>query len=235
VSAQASGALDGATIRLADGQTVRLAGVVAASGIDGEHEMAGRARAALDLLIAGKRVVLHGRADRRNRYGHLVAQVAVAGEGGRWVQAGLVAAGMVRVAPEAGEVPCALALLAVERRAEQARLGVWAERRFAVEAADQIEALSAARGRFVLVEGTVNRVGETSSRTYLDFGRRYSQDFSIIVPRAARAAFAAAGIDLRALRGRHVRVRGTIFSSGGPAIEIRHPASLEVIAGNGTR
>ncbi len=52
--------------------------------------------------------------------------------------------------------------------------------------------------------------------------------------KAARAGFAAAGVELKALRGKHIRVRGVLFSSGGPAIEIRKPASLEILAGGGT-
>jgi len=76
--------------------------------------------------------------------------------------------------------------------------------------------------------------GETASRTYLDFGRRYTEVFIIIIPRAARATFTAAGIDLKTLHGKCVRARGVLFSSGRPAIEIREPASLEIIADNDT-
>lgn len=233
-NAEASGALDGTTFRLSDGREVRLAGVIAANDMDGDRDASIRARAALDHAVAGKHVALHGRADDRNRYGMLIAQVAVAEGDTRWVQGNLVSKGMLRVAPEVSEVPCTKALLGFEWQAREEQKGVWAEPRFSVEQADHIEALTAAAGRFALVEGTVRRVGETSSRTYLDFGRRYTEDFSIIIPRAARAAFAAAGVDLKALQGKHVRVRGVIFSSGGPAIEIRNPASLEIFASNGT-
>jgi endonuclease YncB( thermonuclease family) len=233
-TAEASDAIDGTTFRLADGRKVRLAGVIAANDMDGDRSAAASATAALNALIAGKQVKLYGNANFRDRYDRLIALVA-AGEGSpRWIQADLVSLGELRVAPEAGDVPCAKALLDFERRARASRKGVWSEPRFSVERTDRIEALRAAAGRFALVEGTVHRVGETASRTYLDFGRRYSEDFSIIIPRAARAAFAAAGIDLKALRGKHVRVRGVLFSSGGPAIEIRSPDSLEIFAGNGT-
>ncbi len=101
-------------------------------------------------------------------------------------------------------------------------------------AADDLAGLNAATGRFAVVEGVVHHIGETASRTYLDFGRRYTKDFTIVVPRAARRSFAAAGIDLKSLRGQKVRVRGVLFSSGGPAIEIRKPASLELLKDRGT-
>jgi hypothetical protein len=233
-SVAADKALDGTTFLLADGREVRLAGVVAATNMDGDGDASMRARAALDAVIAGKQVALHGRADSHNRYGMLIAQVAVAEGKMRWVQAELAAEGTLRVAPEADAASCAKALLGFERHARDGKNGIWAEPRFSVEQADHIEALTAATGRFALVEGTVRRVGETSSRTYLDFGRRYTEDFSIVIPRAARSAFAAAGVDLKALQGKQVRVRGVIFSSGGPAIEIRNPDSLEIFASNGT-
>lgn len=233
-NAEAGHASDGATFRLADGREVRLAGVAAVGAMDGDAEASKRATAALDALVAGKRVVLHGRAGLADRYGKLIAQVFVSGEGASWLQADLVSAGVLRVAPEISEVACAMPLLNLEARAREAGKGMWQEARFAIEQADHIEALSAAAGRFAVVEGVIRRVGETSSHTYLDFGRRYNEDFTIMIPRSARAGFAAAGVELKALRGRHVRVRGVLFSSGGPAIEIRKPASLEILAGGGT-
>lgn len=233
-NAEAAHASDGTTFRLADGREVRLAGVAAVGTMDGDLEASARSTAALDALVAGKRVALHGRAGLTDRYGKLIAQVSVSGEGARWLQADLVSAGALRVAPETSEIACAMPLLDLEARAREAGKGMWQEARFAVERADHIEVLSAALGRFAVVEGVIRRVGETSSHTYLDFGRRYNEDFTIIIPRSARAGFAAAGVELKALRGSHVRVRGVLFSSGGPAIEIRKPASLEILAGGGT-
>lgn len=227
---QATSARDGATLRLQDGREVRLAGVVAANELDGDSAAA-RAAEMLNARIAGKALTLFGRAGT-DRYGRLVAQVAVK-DGTGWLQAELVSDGSLRVAPEASKISCAQPLLGLEAKARAGHQGLWQEARFAVEQADNIGSLTQASGRFAVVEGVIARVGETASRTYLDFGRRYNRDFSIMIPRSARAGFAAAGIDLKRLRGKHVRVRGVLFSSGGPAIEIRKPASLEIL-GDGT-
>jgi endonuclease YncB( thermonuclease family) len=231
---EAAGARDGATLRLADGREVRLAGVIAANDLDGDQAAAARATAALDRLVAGKRILLYSVPDAADRYGRIRAQVALADEDGAWVQGLLVANGMLRVGPEEGTPACAESLIAHERAARAANAGLWTEPRFSVESADHLAALNAAIGRFAVVEGTVARIGETPSRTYIDFGRRYSEDFTIIIPRDARAEFRAAGIDFNALRGKRVRGRGVLFSSGGPAIEIRKPASIEMIQGGGT-
>jgi len=228
---EAAGARDGATLRLTDGREVRLAGVIAASDLDGDEAAVRQATAALDRLVAGKRILLYSASTAGDRYGRLLAQVALADEGG-WVQGLLVANGRLRVGPEAGEPACSEALIAEERVARAAKRGLWAEPRFSVESADRLTALNAALGRFAVIEGKVTRVGETASRTYLEFGRRHDEEFTIVIPRASRAAFAAAGIDLAALRGKLVRGRGVLISSGGPAIEVRKPASIEIVQGD---
>lgn len=231
---EATGARDGATLRLSDGREVRLAGVIAANDLDGDPGATQQATAALDRLVAGKRVLLYSLADASDRHGRILAQVALADDDGAWVQGLLVGSGMLRVGPEAGEPACTEPLIAHERAARAANSGLWTKRDFTVESADNIAALNAAIGRFAVVEGRVIRVGETPSRTYIDFGRRYREDFTIIIPREARAAFRAAGIDLSALRGKRIRGRGVLFSSGGPAIEVHKPASIEIVQGSGT-
>lgn len=231
---EATGARDGVTFRLTDGREVRLAGVIAASELDGDPDAAKRAAGALDRLVAGKQVLIYTGANAADRYERIVAQVALAQGEGAWVQGLLVADGMLRGGPEAGEPACSQALIAEERRARAAKAGLWTEPRFSVQAALDLGSLNAAIGRFAVVEGWVTRVAEKSTRTYIDFGRRYSEDFTIIVPREARAEFRAAGIDLKALRGKRVRGRGVLFSAGGPAIEIRKPAAIEILQGSGT-
>ena len=230
---EAVGARDGITIRLADGREVRLAGVIAANDLDADAEAVERATRALDQAVAGRRLALHGRAESQDRYGRLIAQVAIEGDETSWVQAALVAAGMLRVAPAAGEPACAKALIVHERAARSAHAGLWALSRFAVQDADAIAALAAASGRYAIVEGTVRRIGEAGGRLFLDFGRRYSEDFTVIIPRDARAAFTAAGVNLKALTGKRVRARGILVSWGGPAVEVKLPVALELLDRDG--
>jgi endonuclease YncB( thermonuclease family) len=230
---EAIGARDGMTIRLADGREIRLAGVMAATVLDGDAEAVRRATAALDALIAGRRIALHGRTGGEDRYGRIVAQVTIAGETAKWIQAELVALGMLRAAPATDMPACAEVLLARERRARAAGVGLWADDRFAIETADSVAALTAAAGRFAIVEGTVRRIGEAGGRLFLDFGRRYTEDFTVIIPRSAHAAFAASGIELRALAGRRLRTRGMLYIWGGPALEVKHPAAIELIDRDG--
>jgi endonuclease YncB( thermonuclease family) len=226
-SGQSVRAIDGATILLADGRSVRLAGITVPTTLDGDDEAVEASRAALDAALAGYIFSIHGGKDEKDRYGRLLAQVS-AGE--RWVQAELLRNGHARAAFDNESAACAKALLRVEAEARKARRGLWGMTGFGVAAARDLETLRAAAGRFAVVEGTVEHVGETGGRIYLDFGRRYTRDFTIVIPREAHAAFAQAGVDLRGLSGKAVRARGMIHSWGGPAMELRAAAALELLA-----
>jgi len=230
---EAVGARDGATVRLTDGRELRLAGVLAANELDGDAIAIRRATQALDRLVAGKRLALYGKSENKDRYGRLVAQAALTDEP-RWIAAELVARGELRVAPEAGAPACTESLLVHERTARAARLGLWADARFAVQDANALDVLLAASGRFAVVEGTVRRVGESGRRLFLDFGTRYTRDFTVVVPRTARAAFEAAGVDLKQARGKRVRARGVLYAWDGPALEVYGPAAIEFLSENGT-
>jgi hypothetical protein len=89
--------------------------------------------------------------------------------------------------------------------------------------------LEAERGRFVLVEGKVLSVRESGATVYMNFGRRWTRDFSVTVLRRQQKAFAAAGVELKKLEGHRVRVRGWIERRGGPIIAAAAPEQIEVV------
>jgi hypothetical protein len=68
----------------------------------------------------------------------------------------------------------------------------------------------------------------------MNFGRHWTRDFSVVIPRRLRATFAAAGVEPKRLAGRRVRVRGYIEQRRGPIIEADAPEQIELIgAGKG--
>lgn len=218
-SSRAQAVLDGMTLRLEDGRTVRLAGIVASD--DGA---AGRARRALEEIARGKRLRVYAATDKTDRYGRVVAQVTT--EGGSWLQGALVHAGAAHVMPGSGDPDCAKELLALEHAARSAGAGVW---RGADLSVNRLRRKFAEEGRFVVIEDVVHRIGESGGRLFLDFGPKYWEDFTIVIPPDAQAGFAEAGVDLRDLSGTRVRARGVLFSWGGPAMELRVPAALELV------
>ena len=60
-------------------------------------------------------------------------------------------------------------------------------------------------------------------------GTRHETAFTVSIEARDRRAFEAAGLDLLALEGADVRVRGWIYAMNGPAITIDHPERLEIL------
>jgi len=206
---------DGRTLTLTDGREIRLAGLEAPA--DG---------AALRALAAGRPLRLEGTGE--DRYGRLLAYAFVAAEA-EPVQVALLGAGKARVSARLGVKSCAAALLAAEQGARAAGRGLWADPNFAPLGSQNLTMIAAARGHFALIEGRVLSVRESGATIYLNFGRRWTRDFSVIIPKRAQGNFAAAGIDVKTLEGRRIRVRGTIEQRSGPIVQAVAPEQIELI------
>ncbi len=212
---------DGRTVTLDDGREIRLAGIAVP---EADEPGAETARGALDGLLAARRVVFAGATT--DRYGRNVAY-GYADSDGPSLQEAMLAAGYARRAGRPVAQDCNAALTAAERNARLARRGLWAEAAFAPLQADQPATVTEARGRFALVEGTVLSVRESRGVIYLNFGRRWTRDFTAIVLKRNQRLFAAAGMTLTALEGRRIRVRGFIEQRSGPIIEAATPDQIE--------
>lgn len=223
--------LDGRTLMLGDGREVRLAAIEVAT----PTEPAGAAaKAALESLVAGQPIELRGAGSEAgpetDRYGRLFGHVYDKSE--RWVEAELIARGHARVAARVGERPCALALLARERAARAANLGLWADPYYVVRPADDAAAVAAERGRFAIVEGKVLSVRESGPTIYVNFGRRWTRDFTVTIAKRNESAFTSAGLEPKRLQGRRVRVRGYVEQRGGPWVEATRPEQIELAERN---
>jgi hypothetical protein len=73
-------------------------------------------------------------------------------------------------------------------------------------------------------------VGQGGGPIYLHFADDWRSDFTVSIERKDVQAFAAAGIDLKGLAGKHVRVRGWIEWRNGLMIAATHPEQLELPA-----
>jgi hypothetical protein len=127
-----------------------------------------------------------------------------------------------------GGDPCRNVLLAHEARARMARLGLWADPDYDTKAADNPAAIRRSRGRFAVIEGKVLSVRESGGTIYVNFGRRWSEDFTVTILKRISARFVAAGLDPKRLEGRRIRVRGFVEERGGPWIEAMAPEQFEI-------
>jgi endonuclease YncB( thermonuclease family) len=235
--ATVSRVIDGRTFVLNDGREVRLAAIEAPPliALDGTA-----AKAALEALVGGDEVILRqaeggldqGSDQGLDRYGRVVAYVYAVRDGAElFTQGALVASGFARVADRVGSKACAAELLGDENTARAAKLGLWSDPYYEVLNADTPVDVLAQRGRFALVEGQVVSVRESGATIYVNFGRRWSESFAVTISKRNERNFTAAGLDLKALTGRRVRVRGWVEARGAdgnvPWIEVARPEQIE--------
>jgi len=110
------------------------------------------------------------------------------------------------------------------------KLGLWGDPRYGLRRAENPAEVLAERGRFTLVEGKVASVRESGGTIYVNFGRRWDQDFTVTIAKRNERLFTAAGLEPRKLSGRRVVVRGWIEERGGPWIEATAPEQIEIVA-----
>jgi len=211
--------IDVRTIRMADGAEIRLAGIEPAPG--------GGSASTLAALVAGRDIQLHGDSDAPDRYGRQAA-FATLTPGSPPIQFQLLDQGTALASGTIADRACAAALSAAEARGRGAKRGIWGNIGVIKNAAIPGD-IQAQLGRFVVVEGRVLSVREAGSTTYLNFGRRWTRDFAVTISRRMMSTFAGAGITLRSLEGRRIRVRGWVESRGGPRIEARHVGQIEAV------
>jgi len=225
--------LDGRTFALADGREIRLAGIeVPPLPKPQEKSPAPGGTAAPDALAAllsGAEITLkQADAQKADRYGRLIAYAFAKRDGANHaVQADLVATGHARGAARVGSRACAMELLRRETLARNAKLGLWGSSYYDLFYADNPTDVLAEQGRFVLVEGRVLSVRESGATIYVNFGRRWTEDFTVTILKRNERNFTAAGLEPKKLAGRQIRVRGFIEERGGPWIEATRPEQIE--------
>jgi endonuclease YncB( thermonuclease family) len=208
---------DNRTFRLEDGREVRLAGI----------QTVATGNAALAALLAGRDVTLQGETDAQDRWGRQPAFVFIAGSAAS-IQGQLLTKGEALVSADIADKGCAAELAAAEAAARQAKRGTWADSTV-IKNAERPGDILARMGQFAVVEGKVLSVRQAGATFYANFGRRWTRDFAVTISRRMMASFEAAGINLKSLENRNIRVRGWVEQRGGPRIELLHVGQIEMI------
>ncbi len=222
-------AIDGDTVRLSDGRTLRLVGLQAPKLPLGRPDfeawpLAPEAKAALEELALGREVELGYGGRRLDRHGRALAHLHADGV---WIQGEMLRRGLARVYSFPDNRALLAEMLALEEAARQARRGIWADPFYRIltpeEAGEAIDS-------FQLVEGLVLDASVIRGRGYLNFGPDWHSDFTLTIDPESRRRFEAAGTEIGAYAGRRVRARGWLKSYNGPMIELTHPEQIEVLA-----
>lgn len=221
-SATVSYVADGDTVRLEDGEWVRLIGINTPEvGHDGnpDEPLARRAREALQQALAGSgmRVGLRVGSEPRDRHGRLLAHLFLADGshlGERLLQQGL--GFYIAIPPNLWAMDC---LQVAEQGARQAGLGVWSNAWFVPL---DSRGIASTRQGFMRVRGRVVRIGHSKKSTWLNL----EGGVALRVPNRELGFFN--GRDLDALRGKTVTARGWFYRHRGELqTTLHHPAMLE--------
>jgi micrococcal nuclease len=218
--------IDAETVLLDDDQQVRLIGALAPRSPDlrpGSQPWPPEENAveALRELVMGKTVELAFSNHRVDRYGRLLANLFLDHNGARtWVQGSLLSGGNARAYSLPGSSSCLRELLAHERTAREAHLGLWASAIYAARSAQDPPALLRLRNSYQIVAGRIAHVAQTKSRTYINFGEDWHTDFTAGIRASVWRARPEQAKALAALEGKAVEVRGWIEYRNGPYIEI---------------
>jgi endonuclease YncB( thermonuclease family) len=224
---------DARGFRLEDGREIRLAGIEAASSATPGKDRATAQKdrtAALAAIIAGHDVTMRGQDDAPDRYGRQVAFVYLAGSETP-VQNELLRQGEALVSADIADKDCAAALFAAEAEARQAKRGTWADASV-IKNAESPDDILTGIGRFTVVEGKVLSVRQAGATTYLNFGRNWTRDFAVTISRRMMPAVEAAGLIVKSLENKKIRVRGVVEARGGPRIEVLRVGQIEVLGVN---
>lgn len=219
--------VDGDTVRLKDGRSVRLIGINAPEiGRKGrtDEPFAVAARRRLQALVdaSGGQVGLQAGIERQDHYGRTLAYLYSAD--GRSLDAQLLAEGLgyqVVVAPNLANLQCQQQ---AERSARQAGAGLW--KQFSAQPAEGL-----ARPGFAVVVGRVEKISRNGAGIWIDL----EGDLVLRVAKRDQPAFASAQLD--AWQGRRVEVRGWVVDrarrsarSKGQArwmMSLSHPAMIQ--------
>ena len=212
--------IDGRSVRLDDGREVRLSGI----------EPTATTKQALASLLVGRDVTLRSADDTPDRYGRQGGLVFI-GESDTPVQAKLLAQGEAIVSAEIADKDCAAALMSSEAEARHQKKGNWADLS-AIKNAESPDDILAGIGRFVVVEGKVLSVRQAGAMTYLNFGRNWTRGFAVTISRRALPAFENAGVVLKSLENRRIRVRGWVEGNTGPRIDVLRAGQVELLSAN---
>lgn len=229
-AATVSSVVDGDTVVLDDGRRVRLVGIQTPKLPLGRvgfkaWPLGTEAKAHLESLVLGKAVALYLPPQPMDRHGRVLAHL-VRSSDQLWVQGAMLKTGLARVYTFHDNRVLAPEMMTLEGQARADQAGMWGLPYYALRSADN------ARhdvGTFQIVEARVMDAARIRDRVYLNFGADWRTDFTVKVRRRNEKAFKKIDIDLMALKGRRVRVRGWIKSENGAMIELDHPERLEIL------
>ncbi|HTJ03378.1 MAG TPA: thermonuclease family protein [Methylovirgula sp.] len=220
-------------LALSDGRSLHLAGLDPPQATQQSPDLPRRAQEALTARVAPG-ITFIPLSAKPDRWGRIPAFVFVAGNGSGQAQQNaadiLVENGLARFMPAPEAHACRADFLAAEKKARQAKLGLWHDPFYAIIAATNRTDFAGKSASNVIVEGRIINVSSNAYRTTLAFAPPRDHAFSVTILKRNVAIFERSGLDIKAPIGRILRVRGLLDLRFGPQIEIATSDAIEVIS-----
>jgi endonuclease YncB( thermonuclease family) len=226
--------VDGDTLVLSDGRSVRLVGIQAPKLPLGRKHIrkqpfADQSKRALEDLTLGKTLRLSYGGREQDRYRRALAHLHT--PDGIWIQGRLLELGLARVYSFRDNRARVADMLALEARARADKKGLWGHSFYTIRGVLKTETYDI--DTFQVVSGLVHNAARVRGRVYLNFAEDWRRDFTVTISGRDARAFAKSGVDMKTWPaswvGKRLRVRGWIYWRNGPMIDATHPEQIEVL------
>jgi endonuclease YncB( thermonuclease family) len=224
--------IDGDTIMLSNGSHVRYIGIDTPevrkkknkSWVYSPEAFAVEAKKYNKSLVEGKQVTLAYDVQKNDKYKRLLAYVY---SGDVFVNAELIKQGYAQVYTFPPNVKYTDVFVEFQRQARKEKRGLWGS----YDDKDIAPSQAHKRiGTLASVKGRVVSVYKTKKTVFLNFGKNYKTDFTVVIFAKNFKYFYDKNIDPAVYyKNKTVRIAGFIKEYNGPEIIISHPAEIEVL------
>jgi micrococcal nuclease len=211
------------SINLEDGRVLKLAGIDETS-----RSILIKAQAVLTQVTTSAEIKISTNGTK-DRWGRIAAHVFITPNEAQeqaWLQGFLLQYGHSRISLESHADPCFTIMKALETEAITQKQGLWAEPFSIIESSNSAELLKR-RGELVHIRGQVVGIGETRTVYYLNFGKSWQKDFSIVILKRHVKHFDEQSLSPRSLDRKQVYIRGIVDGDIGPRLEVQRPDQID--------
>lgn len=221
-------------LSLQDGRKLKLAGV----------RLAQSQKLLADLI--GQTITPYPAAKRPDRTGFTPAHILLSAQTDNqppvWLQQKLLQQGNAFIYIYPDQISCASALRSSEETARQSGTGIWNldllhptpistpkdTQAFFLGTAGHFDT-GRAVGHYGIIRGHVLSTGSAGRWRYLNFGRSYTQDFTVRLTANVEKRLSEHGFTLKGLKDRTIEVRGIVQSNGGPLVDVFDTAQIVIM------
>lgn len=190
---------------------------------------AGEATTELESLLIGKMAGAYsGRAEWEMTDRFQVPLAHVVNQDGVWLQSHLVEKGLAWVYASSANQPLMQKLLKKEAAAREEKKGLWSSPAYDIKTPENAHQFI---NSFQVIEGKVVAVASKIDFFFVNFGKDWKTDFSLMIKRENFGDFGGKYPEhnINTWTGKRVRVRGWIEESHGPMIDLTNKDQIEIL------